>query len=112
LRRLFGKVGDNQVDHAQVEFYEEFETFLARHGQTRRAAQTQREFAIAAGRRMAEWTGEAEVARWALDIADTFYGVRFGRVVLDGAGVRAVDDALTKIKHASRQGRGKRAAHP
>jgi hypothetical protein len=109
LRRLFAEGNGNGVDRAQVEFYEAFETLLARQGQTRRAAQTQREFAMDAGRRMAERTGEARVAEWALDLADTFYGVRFGRVVLDGKRVRAVDDTLTKIRQASRRGRPRRA---
>ena len=103
-RHLSVRGGREQPGSTDVEFYEEFEAILARHGQTRRATQTQREFAMNAGRRIAEQTGDDKVAQLALEIVDTFYCVRFGRVAFDGNRARAIDEALSQIKRAgSRQ---------
>jgi transglutaminase-like putative cysteine protease len=99
-RRPFPRGNHRGIEGGDVGFYAEFEAILARHGQTRRATQTQREFAVDAGQRIAEQTGEEGLPRLALDIVDTFYCVRFGRVSLDGRQARAVDEALSQIKQA------------
>ena len=48
----------------EVEFYRRFETLLARHGLVRAAGQTQREFAAAAGLRVAAIAREPGWPRW------------------------------------------------
>jgi transglutaminase-like putative cysteine protease len=82
---------------AAVEFYRRFEVLLARRGLVRAAGQTQREFAAAAGLRLAASTGEP---RWKFIpdvIADAFYRVRFGRVPLDSRQAEAVEQALAEL---------------
>jgi hypothetical protein len=107
LRRLLSSGDSGQVDPTDIEFYEEFETILARFGQSRRATQTQREFAVDAGRQIAESTGTPEVARLAVEIADTFYSVRFGRLTLDTSRVRTIEEALSQIRGAGNRQRRK-----
>jgi hypothetical protein len=106
-RRRFVRGASEDAGSAEAGFYQEFEAILARHGQTRRATQTPREFALDAGRKIADRTGERGVAQLALDIVDTFYCVRFGRVALDRNRVRAIDEALSQIKRAGSRNRHK-----
>ncbi len=83
-----------------VQFYRRFETLLARRGLVRRPAQTQREFALAAAAKIAEWTGGETMARPALDVVEAFYGVRFGGATLDEPRAEAVEHALAKVREA------------
>ena len=62
----------------EVGFYRRLETLLARQGLVRAAAQTQREFAAAAGGQLAARTGQAGLAGLPPLVAEAFYRVRFG----------------------------------
>ncbi len=81
----------------QVEFYWRLELLLAHAGLTRRPGQTQREFAAAAGERLATSTGGARMQRLLVDLTDTFYRVRFGNLPLDDEGTAAVERALGEL---------------
>ncbi len=81
----------------EVEFYRRFERLLAPWGATRGPAQTQREFAAAAGARLAALTGESRLETLALAVADAFYHVRFGQLPLDSLQAETVEHALLEI---------------
>ena len=81
----------------EIAFYRRFESLLARQGLVRAAAQTQREFAAAAGARLASLTGESRLAALPALVADAFYRVRFGRTPLDNLQTQAVEQALAEI---------------
>ena len=81
----------------EIAFYRRFESLMARRGLVRAAAQTQREFAAAAGTRLASLTGESRLAALPATIADAFYRVRFGQMPLDNLQSRAVEQALDEI---------------
>jgi len=85
---------------ARVQFYRCFETLLRRRGLVRRPSQTQREFALAAAAKIAEWTGSEQLARPALEVVEAFYGVRFGGATLDGPQADAVEHALAEVREA------------
>lgn len=82
---------------AEVAFYKRFERLMARQGLVRSAAQTQQEFAIAAGARLVSLSGENRMATLAALIARAFYHVRFGQVPLDNLQTQAVEQALAEI---------------
>ena len=67
------------IGGVEVGFYRRFEALLARQGIVRAAAETQREFAAAAGKWLAAMTGEPRLAGLPALVADAFYQVRFGR---------------------------------
>ena len=90
----------------EVEFYRRFERLLARRGLVRAAAQTQREFAAAAGTRLATLTGEARLAALPAVVADAFYRVRFGRTPLDNSQTQAVEQALQELLAMGRSVKG------
>jgi protein-glutamine gamma-glutamyltransferase len=81
----------------EVECYRRLERFLARRGMVRAASQTQREFAVAAGARLAAATGQSRLAALPLVVADAFYRVRFGRMPLDNSQTEAVEHALREL---------------
>jgi transglutaminase-like putative cysteine protease len=102
LHRLTGRVtGDRKGMRSRVEFYHRLETVLARHGLTRPPQQTPREFAQEAGTMLAQTTGEDELAAIPSQIAEAFYRVRFGEVVLDGTQAAAIEALLAQLEHAS-----------
>jgi transglutaminase-like putative cysteine protease len=82
---------------AEVAFYKRFESLMARQGLVRAPAQTQHEFAAAAGSRLVSLTGEGRLATLAAMIADAFYCVRFGQRPLDNLQAQAVEQALVEI---------------
>ncbi len=86
---------------ARVDFYRRLEAVLARHGQVRPAALTPREFALAAGRRMAESTGQEQLAPLPELIVEAFYRVRFGQIPLDETQSEAVRAALEALEESS-----------
>ena len=68
-----------------------------RRGIRRTAGQTQREFAEAAGLRLAVELGQPALAALPAVIADAFYSVRFGHRPLDNQQTQAVEQALSKL---------------
>ncbi len=84
-------------DHPKVEFYDRLETLLSRQGLVRDAAQTQREFAAAAGARIAARTGRSQLQSMPAQVVEAFYRVRFGRLPLDNPQTEAVEHALAEL---------------
>jgi transglutaminase-like putative cysteine protease len=82
----------------RVEFYRRFEGLLARRGLVRPATQTPRQFARAAGVRLAQHTGRGELAALPLAVVDAFYQVRFGGRPLDKSQTEAVEHALAELQ--------------
>jgi hypothetical protein len=81
----------------QIAFYHRFETLLSRQGMVRAAGQTQHEFAAAAGRRLAQESGEPRWTALAEVIVRAFYRVRFGGQPLDNTEAKAVEHALAEL---------------
>jgi len=101
-RRLWARLAGRpqpaaQGDLSRVEFYRRLEVLLARSGHVRRPAQTQREFAAAAGAALAAATDRPQVRTLVLDLAEAFYRVRFGNLPLDTHGTAAVERALREL---------------
>lgn len=84
-------------DHPKVEFYDRLETLLSRQGLVRDAGQTQREFAAAAGARIAAKTGRSQLQSRPAQVVEAFYQVRFGRLPLDNPQTEAVEHALAEL---------------
>jgi transglutaminase-like putative cysteine protease len=82
----------------RIEFYRRFEGLLARRGLVRPPAQTPRQFARAAGVRLAQHTGRGELAALPLAVVDAFYQVRFGGRPLDNSQTQAVEHALVELQ--------------
>ena len=81
----------------EIAFYRRFEGLMARQGLLRAPAQTQHEFAAAAGKRLVSLTGDGRLATLPALIADAFYCVRFGRMPLDNLQTQAVEQALVEL---------------
>ena len=83
----FARAGGRQRagTRSSIEFYHRFEQIVARLGLQRGAGQTPREFALAAGTRLAAVSGRSELYARAVQVVEAFYRVRFGRHVLDPA---------------------------
>ena len=99
-----GNRGDRSSRHSQIAFYRRFETLLSRQGIVRAVGQTQHEFAVAAGLRLARESGEPQWTAMSEVVADAFYRVRFGRQPLDNRQSEAVEHALAELA-ACRRGR-------
>jgi hypothetical protein len=84
----------------RVEFYRRLERLLARLGLTRAPWQTQREFALEAGRTLLASTGRPQLAGLPEQITEAFYDVRFGATALDNCRVEAVERALAMLAGA------------
>jgi len=80
-----------------IDFYHRFEQIVARLGLQRGAGQTHREFARAAGTRLAEFSGRRELSARAMQLVEAFYCVRFGRQVLDASTAQTVQQALAEL---------------
>jgi len=98
LRGLRGPIEERL--RARVAFYRRLETLLARRGLVRRPSQTPREFALAAGRRIAGWAGQERLALLPVQVADAYYLVRFGDKALDESQAEAVEQALAGVEQA------------
>ncbi len=100
-RRLLARWSGNHSPRlrrrVEVEFYRRFETLLARQGLVRAPGQTQREFAAAAGARLAGLSGDGRLAALPDVVVEAFYRVRFGRTPLDNLQTRTVELALVEI---------------
>jgi len=106
-RSLWARWAGNHAGHtcsrrAEIEFYRRFETLLARQGLFRATGQTQREFAVAAGLRLARQSGEPHWTGLPLVVADAFYRVRFGRQPLDNPDSQAVEHVLGELTKLER----------
>ncbi len=98
-RRLFGRGGARSSRaRASVEFYHRFELLAAQFGLLRRAGETPREFARTAGIRMASASGRPELSERAVQVADAFYSVRFGRRELSAEAIEGIRKALEEMK--------------
>lgn len=102
VRRLRARWAGNHAGRprgrrTEIEFYRRLESLLARQGLLRAVGQTQREFAEAAGLRLALAAGEPRLAGLPGVVADAFYRVRFGRQPLDNLAVQAVEHALAEL---------------
>jgi protein-glutamine gamma-glutamyltransferase len=86
----------------RVEFYERFESLLARHGMSRAAHQTPREFAVACGGQLAESPAGRGVAQLPRRIAEAYYQARYGSRDLDNAELQTVEQALSALAQALR----------
>jgi hypothetical protein len=101
-RRLWGRSTGNHGRRrgrrgTEVAFYRRFESLMARRGLFRAPAQTQHEFAAAAGIHLTSLTGECHLAVLSAMIAEAFYRVRFGQAPLDNLQTQAVEQALVEI---------------
>jgi len=83
-----------------VEFYERFESIMARQGMRRPESQTQHEFAVVAGAQLAETPGTQHASLLPRHIADAFYRVRFGHIDLDRSEVLAIEHDLSELAAA------------
>ena len=89
-RRLGGR-------RVEIEFYHRLENLLARHGLVRAPAQTQLEFAAAAGACLAAVSGKSRLESLPGVVAEAFYRVRFGRQPLDNLQAQTVEQALAEL---------------
>ncbi len=85
---------------SQVEFYRRLENVLQRHEIQRPRNQTQREFALVAGARLADRSVTRAVAGVPGQVAGAFYRVRFGQATLDKSEADAVEHALIRLEQA------------
>jgi hypothetical protein len=99
-RRTRAAPARQRQDRPDVDFYRRLEVLLARFELTRRASETQREFARHAGQTLARRTGQAQLGSLPPQLAEAFYGVRFGGSDLDGTQATAVAQALQKLEQA------------
>jgi hypothetical protein len=98
-RRTFGRGGrQSSRARASVEFYHRFEQVAAHFGLLRRAGETPREFARTAGARIALASGRPELSARAMQVAEAFYSVRFGRQDLPTETLQSIQKALEELK--------------
>lgn len=83
-----------------IEFYERFESLLARHGMPRAAGQTPREFALATGGYLAASPLTAQTAGLPKRIVEAFYFLRFGRHTLAAGELQVVEHAVSELAAA------------
>ena len=95
--RAAGNHGRAVRRRTPIEFYRRFETLLARQGILRAAGQTQREFAAAAGPRLALLGHDPQLGRLPGVVAEAFYHVRFGGQPLDSLQAQAVEHAIQEL---------------
>jgi protein-glutamine gamma-glutamyltransferase len=86
-----------------VEFYRSWEALWQQWGLDRPACQTPREFARQHGSRLAELAGQPQLRDAANCVIDAFYQVRFGGATLDERQAAQVEDALDRLRQATRQ---------
>lgn len=82
----------------QVEFYRRLKALLRRHQMERGSTQTPREFAVAAGGRLADEPQHVPAASLPRKVVEAFYRVRFGGHVLDKQETEAVEQALLELE--------------
>lgn len=80
-----------------VEFYDQFESLLARYGMPRATSQTPREFALATGGYLAESPLTQQTAALPKRIVEAFYFIRFGRRELDAGELLWAEQAVSDL---------------
>ncbi|MEX0866345.1 MAG: DUF3488 and transglutaminase-like domain-containing protein [Pirellulales bacterium] len=83
-----------------VEFYHRLESVLARQGIVREPYQTQQEFALSAGGRMADVPQLVPLASLPRKIVEAFYRVRFGGQPLTPEEEASIENALRQLSQA------------
>jgi protein-glutamine gamma-glutamyltransferase len=91
-----------KTTRSTIEFYRRLEALLARRGLLRAPGETPREFALAAGARLAGQCGREELAALPVAVVDAFYRVRFGGRPLEAAQADDVERALAELEEAQR----------
>ena len=81
----------------EVAFYRRLGSLLAKRGLVKSETQTPREFARAAGARLAAVAETSDLAHLPEMVVEAFYLVRFGRLPLDKSRQEAVEHALTLL---------------
>jgi transglutaminase-like putative cysteine protease len=89
-------------EYQAIGFYRRLESILALHGFRREAAQTPREFAMAAAGQLADRPSLRSAARLPRQVVDAFYLVRFGRRTLDNQQAEALENDLQTLEMALR----------
>jgi len=82
----------------RIEFYSQFVNLLARHGMTRRPAQTQQEFALETDTRLRGILLASGLTDVPDRITQCFYDVRFGNAALPDDQRLQLDDLLSRLK--------------
>ena len=100
-----------RLREAEVEFYRELERIVARYGLKRPPEKTQREFALMAAPKIAQRSGDPQLADLPRLVVKAFYQVRFGDTPLDKSQTEAVEEALKYLRRGVelRQGHGQTA---
>ena len=106
LRKRFeaGRQRRRRAARVEVHFYRRLGAILAKYGLVKDETQTPREFALAAGEKLAENTETAELATLPEMVVEAFYLVRFGRLPLDKDEREAVEHALARLERISSGG--------
>ncbi len=106
LRQYRARVAAARARQAiRVAFYRRFENLVGKTGLIRGPAETQEEFAAAAGRHLAERAEKPELAAIPSVVASAFYQVRFGHTPLDKTQQTAVREALDELESALSTGK-------
>ncbi len=104
-RLQLGQQRRRRAARVEVHFYRRLRTILAKYDLAKDENQTPREFALAAGEKLAENTQTAELATLPEMVVEAFYLVRFGRLPLDKSVREAVEHALARLEKVSGGGR-------
>lgn len=87
-----------RLRRTRIEFYERFQKLLKAQGLTRRATQTQREFAEDVQQRLAVRLVAAGLHDFPDDLTGVFYRVRFGAKPLRDEELRSIEGQLQKLE--------------
>ncbi len=101
-RHLQGQRESAGRQRIRVEFYERFTRLCAALGLARHATQTQREFAIVVGERLAEQAGETVPANLPSELTEAFYEIRFGAFDLTPVRRNEIDQTLGRLETSLR----------
>ena len=103
LRRRFeaGRQRRRRAARVEIHFYRRLGSILAKYGLAKDEKQTPREFALAAGAKLAKNTETAELATLPEMVVEAFYLVRFGGLPLDKPKREAVEHALDRLERVS-----------
>jgi len=92
------------VRQLKVPFYERLVSLLKSMGLTPTPAQTAREFVLQTIPDLNTRLGSSEVGDWPNEVVDDFYRVRFGKQELSAEEARELDQRLTRIEEALKNG--------
>jgi protein-glutamine gamma-glutamyltransferase len=86
------------VRRSDLVFYRRFQNLLKDQGLRRRIGQTDREFAFAAGGKLAGKMDDPKIESLCVELADWYYDVRFGHKRLDSTRRRKVEQLLGDLE--------------